>query len=452
MASHYPPTYPPSYPPAYPPAPEGWHGQGQASGGGIDGRALVAFLLLPLIVLLDSIIWFGLSSLLYTYVAEHMGLAIADYGKLRAWMVIAATVGILVGGVVAIGLGPRVTMAAGLGICTLGMALLAVGPAQTALASVIVVSAGQGIYRPTTYAAAADALPWPRPHLRNTLCVVIYMTVNLGAALSSFLAYRFLDFVGPAMTFVALAAGLVFATLLAVGLAVAHRMLRPRETVPSAEIQTTRRLDPVFLGLGLGLVVLTALPWLSYSLNWELQYEAANAVAPRLMETSYFFSINPALVVVFGAVLVVGLLVAHFTRTRIPTLLPAGLGLVALGLGMVGVLGSFHVGGAAVLVVAMVVLAGGEVLAAPLLASRIAGDQHTRVVTLVTALGMSSIYAGGIAIDWIGSSSPQASHFLGWGLGGICVVVGLIVAGAAIPLRKVITPRQDPPPGTPLPY
>lgn len=111
-----------------------------------------------------------------------------------------------------------------------------------------------------------------------------------------------------------------------------------------------------------------------------------------LLDSSLYFSINPALVVVFGALLVVGLLVAHFTRTRVPTLLPIGLGLGVTGFGMVALPATFHVGGAALLLVAIVVLAP------------------------------------------------------------VCVVVGLVVAGAAFPLRKMITPRNDPPPGTPIPY
>lgn len=447
-------SYPTTYPPTYPPAPEGWYAQGSTPGGegGTDGRIIAAFIVLPVIVLLDSGIWFGMSSLLYRHVAEGLGMEIADYGRLRTWMVVATTIGILFGGMVGIALGPRVTMAVGLGICALGMVMLALGPPGMTLASAVVVSAGQGIYRPTTYASAADALPWPRPHLRNTLCVVLYMTLNLGAALSSFLAFEFSEFVGTRMSFVGMAAGLVFATLLAVGLAVAHRLLRPRGEVSAPTPATTRRLDPTFLGLGLGLIVLTAVPWFSYSMMFDLQYEAASAQAPQLLDSSLYFSINPALVVVFGALLVVGLLVAHFTRTGVPTLLPVGLGLGVTGFGMVALLATFHVGGAVMLLVAIVVLAGGEVLMAPLLASRIAGDQHTRAVTMMTALWMSTGYAGALAVDWVGSASPDGMRLVGWGVAAVCVAVGLVVAGAAFPMRKVITPRNDPPPGTPIPY
>jgi len=427
-------------------------------------RIVAAFVGLPLIVLLDSLLWFGLSSVLPSYVTGTwqggLELDYEFYGTIRAWQLPVLAGATVLGGIVAIGLGARFTMVLGLLICSVGVAALGLVGVDGVLIAAIVVAVGQGIYRPCVYAAAAEVLPFPRGQLRNVLFVGVYLTMNLGASLSGFVIFKIMDLTEFAVIFVALGAMGVLAALLALTLAVVHLAADPARraaadgvAVPPPPVPTTRRVDPRFLAVGLGLIVVTAVPWMSFGLMWDLQFRAADMFAPNLMDTRWFFSLNPLLVIFMGIALAALLLVLHLTRIKVPTLLPAGLGMMVIGGGMAILLLSFAVGHGAMVVLAIVVLAAGEVLMAPLLASRIAGDQHGRLVTLMCAMWLVAGYLGSQLLTRLGPDALDALQLIGWAVTVICVLVGLLLAAAAYPLRKLLTPApSEPPPGTPMPY
>jgi dipeptide/tripeptide permease len=126
---------------------------------------------------------------------------------------------------------------------------------------------------------------------------------------------------------------------------------------------------------------------------------------------------------------------------------------MVMGAGMAALLLCFVVQQPPLLLLSVAVIAAGEVLMAPLLASRIAGDQHGRLVTLMTALWLAASYGSSQLLSHLGLHDSGALQLLGGIVAAVCVVVGLGLAIAAYPLRKVLTPAPEPPPpGTPLPY
>ncbi len=460
-----------SYPPQYPHDPAGWQAPAMAPRPAaprepLDLRVVAAFVAIPLIVLLDSFVWFGMSSVYVRYLTDTyqggLGLDHTVYGDLRTWQLLVMAGAIVLGGVVAIGLGPRFTMVLGLLICAAGVAATGLLGASGVFAAAMVVAVGQGIYRPTVYAAAAEVLPFPRGQLRNVLFVVIYLVLNLGAALSSWLTWKLMDLTAFPVIFMAFGGALFLAAIVGLLLAFAHLFLDP---VPSGSEPesgpaigrpsrpSTHRLDPRFIAVGLGLIVVTAIPWMSVGLMWELQYAAVDLFAPDLMYSGWFFNLDPLLIIFLGLLLAAILLVLHLVRFRIPTLLPVGLGLLVMGAGMAALLLSFVVQQGPLLVASIVVLAAGEVLMAPLLASRIAGDQHGRLVTLMIALWLAASYGGSQLLTHFGPHDPEGLQLIGWAVVASCVVVGVLLAIAAYPLRKALVPAPEPPPpGTPLPY
>lgn len=459
-----------SYPPQYPYDPAGWQAPAMAPPPAaprepLDLRVVAAFVAIPVIVLLDSFVWFGMSSVYSRYLTDTyqggLGLEFSVYGEVREWQLLAMMCATVFGGILAIGLGPRFTMVLGLLVCGAGVVATGLLGGVSLYAPAIVVAIGQGIYRPSVYGAAAEVLPFPRGQLRNVLFVVIYVTLNLGAALSSWLTWKLTEVTSFQAIFMAMAAALFLAAIVGLLLAFAHLFLGPSqhggESEPSAGVPptlpTTRRLDPRFIAVGLGLIVVTAIPWMSFGLMWELQFTAAEHLGTDLTYTSWFFSLNPLIVIFVGLLLAAVLLVLHLTRIRIPTLLLVGLGLMVMGAGMAALLLCFVVQQPPLLLLSVAVIAAGEVLMAPLLASRIAGDQHGRLVTLMTALWLAASYGSSQLLSHLGLHDSGALQLLGGIVAAVCVVVGLGLAIAAYPLRKVLTPAPEPPPpGTPLPY
>ena len=85
-----------------------------------DRRTLAAALVLPAVVLLDGLAWFGMSSVLYLYLSD-LALPIEDYSRQRVLMSGVGLVATLASGVLAIAVGPRVMMALGLFVAGVGL-------------------------------------------------------------------------------------------------------------------------------------------------------------------------------------------------------------------------------------------------------------------------------------------------------------------------------------------
>ena len=162
---------------------------------------------------------------------------------------------------------------------------------------------------------------------------------------------------------------------------------------------------------------------------------------------------NPAIVVFLGLLVASVCLLLALLQKSFPSLLLIGGGMIAVSLGLLLVAFEPMRMNPWVYGVAFVLVAVGEVLAIPALVSRIGGDVHWRLVTLVLAfwlsLGSLSYAASGLTREWI-----MDPFWVPAGFAAIALPLGVILLGAAIPLQMFLfAPRKPkiapaPPAGT----
>ena len=184
-----------------------------------------AFLLLPVVLLLERFAYYGMRSVLYT---DLMGAGAMDAAAMGThvryitWMIALSPP---LGGLLAFVLLPRWTLVAGLAVTAAGYALVAMlGSASLAAFSVLAI--GLGLVRPAIFATAALAVRDPDESARAALFVGMYLAVNAGSFAGSIVSGA-LPQTGEVGPFVIITiAGAVFvalALLLAAGVALAPR-------------------------------------------------------------------------------------------------------------------------------------------------------------------------------------------------------------------------------------
>ena len=139
----------------------------------------LTFGILPVIVFCDAFSWYATYSLISLHLHD-MGMTVQEIGTLHAtlrWATLGAT---LIGGIVAIGVGPWVILgvgalfaAVGLGLVSVSADALTVGLALTAI--------GHGLMRPGVWGAAARAFSGSLEQMRNGLAALLWGSTNFAA-------------------------------------------------------------------------------------------------------------------------------------------------------------------------------------------------------------------------------------------------------------------------------
>lgn len=125
-------------------------------------RRILAFFALPLIFLLERLAYFGGLAVppLYVHGAPPggLGMSVADMGYVFAaqWLFMSVTP--LVGGAMALGIGPFIPLAAGFFVAAVGYALLGVGGPPGLYPALALIALGSGLARPSALAIAAAAI------------------------------------------------------------------------------------------------------------------------------------------------------------------------------------------------------------------------------------------------------------------------------------------------------
>ncbi|MCB9597175.1 MAG: hypothetical protein H6719_30910 [Sandaracinaceae bacterium] len=122
-----------------------------------------------------------------------------------------------------------------------------------------------------------------------------------------------------------------------------------------------------------------------WSSGYELVYELARASGGGYEEHEALMNVNPLVVTLGCALGFVASLVLHLVKVRVPTLVPIGVGMLLISASLVALLTADSADDA-IVTPAVVLMAVGELLAAPLLLSRLMGDLHERLPTLAVAV------------------------------------------------------------------
>jgi POT family proton-dependent oligopeptide transporter len=403
-------------------------------------RRLLLFFALPLVLLLERFAYFGARSMLGLYMRdlppEGLGLQTTDMGSAFATLSLMLIAAPLLGGAIAIALGPGITLGVGAFLASSGYALLGAGGAGDLDVALGLIALGVGLFRPSALALAASELGEGRENVRNALFLLIYVAINVGA----FLAPMSLGFLrtraGFSVIFGGAAGAALLASILGGGLLLALRFLGP---APKDRPATDNRAV-----IGVLLLFVAVVPSIiAQAAESETLYSVAGG-AKSAMTMTAIFGVNP--IITIGASLagcVTMLILSVTTRFTVPTLLVIGAGLVACAIGAGGL--ALLAAASAPLPLLMLVTAitaVGEAVTGPLALSRASVAAPPR---------FSALMIGG----WMAATSGvgMVAHALsGLGVSGI-TLVGAALASAAAGASLILFSRpmavsffREPPP------
>lgn len=343
----------------------------------MDLRRILTFLALPLVIGLDRLAYYGARSVLVLYMTRPaaeggLGLesreAMVDYGVFTALVLFSP----ILGGLLAIGIGPRLTLVVGAALSALGYVILGVAPAQAMVVPFVMLAIGQGLVRPSLFAIVGGELGRRYESWRNALCAVLYVAINVGAMLAP-VASTLMSRSGFAPVFFTSAGLMALAAVVATGLAVVQRFGPPPDEAPpwrGAEI-------------GILMLLLMAMPYLSgLEAVSTAQYSVLERSAGGSLDLS-LMTLNPTIVTLASLMFALVLVVFALSKVRAPTIPVLGVGLIVFAVGVAPLL--FADGMRSAVVASIAVTALGEALVGPLLISRASADTNPRFATLVVA-------------------------------------------------------------------
>jgi dipeptide/tripeptide permease len=383
----------------------------------MNDRRLLTFIALPLLIGLDRLAYYSARAVLAVYMSTGLGIessaAMAEYRQITALMVLTP----IIGGLLAVGVGPRITLMAGALFAAIGYVTIPLVPAAALLIPLVTLAIGQGLIRPSVFAIVGSELGGRHEPWRNALCALLYLAVNVGSALAPLIGSSFAAKAGFASVFY-LSGGLtVLVAVLAAGIAAVQRFGPPPDEEP--------RDRGVELGV-LVLLVLSASYLSGLGTVSDVQFGALERAAAASSNPSFMYTLNPIIVSGATLVLAVVLVVLAVTKIWVPTLPIIGAGMIVFAIGVVPLLfsGADAPGG---VVASIALTALGESLVGPLLLSRVSADTQPRFATLVVALWMVASGALGWLPSFLSMRTGPAVYLmiqclLGCTLGGVALI------------------------------
>lgn len=406
-------------------------------------RPVSTFALIPPVVLLDALAWYGMMSMLTLFMVGPMSeggleLTHVDVGSRYALLHGVVAVGSLLGGVIAIGVGPHLVMVLGLASAFAGVVTLGICDTTTVWFALVLAGVGQGLARPGVYASASTAFGYPAEQLRNALFVTCWASFNLGAVLAPIGVRALYTAFGYRTAFHLSGAVMLLAMLLAAALGIVV-FARRRQPVPPPD--TARRFDGRLLGLAAGVAALALVPWSGYSVVTALQVDRLTSSVASV-DLGTLFTINPLIIVGASLLLVPVLLLLHGWKVNVPTLLVVGIGLVLMAIGFVPLLVAPDHLVMPFFIAATAIFSFGELLTGPFLLSRLLGDHHWRLGALVAGIWLAAVAGISAATHALAYSGMHLSSakLVGGAVAGMMFVVGILFAAIAYPTRKYFVP------------
>ena len=404
-------------------------------------RPLVAVAVLVPFELLERSAYYGPKSILKVWMVRE--LFIDPVRATEAIHLLAqVTYGLpFLGALIAVAIGPRVTLGIGALVASLGLALLAGSDSLDSVRpSLLVLALGGGLMKPCIVAALADAVPDPAETARNLAFVGFYVAINVGSFLATLVAPMAMS-AGHARWVFAAAALLTFAaSLFALGLAFFWRFSRE----PEPTEQPGEWWRPT---LGALVLALLAIP---YYLVIDTGSSAAFRTAVPVRDAAQMAALNPVYVTVTGALLLLMLGGALAAQWRIRGLLLVGVGFALTAAGGIPVLiapGSWWA-----VLATMTVMAVGETFVGGALLSRIASGHHWRVKAVFVAAALTGVSFANLPSGLISTLPVDRQSFAHTILLATAIAVsglaGAVIAVAHAPLSRFFWPevggRMDP--------
>jgi dipeptide/tripeptide permease len=310
---------------------------------------ILTLMLVPVLVGIERFAYYAVRSVLILYLTRDLGLTTAEAFDLYARFTWMALLTPLLGGALALAIGPRVTAAIGAVLAALGFFLLAAGANG---AFVWVSGLGVGLFKACPWAILADAVareespsgdPADAPlsprrfPLMVAMTAFVYLAINVGAFLSSSAGALAATRSGFTSVFVAAGVVMVGAVAIAVVIALlplAMRAERPKDAhapyrapaMPGAPSASVASVGPPLLGL---LVLFGAI------VPYHLALPVTGQAAYFLQIRSALATVNPLVVIVASALGFAFFLAAALSRWSFPLTWPFGGALVVFGLGLI---------------------------------------------------------------------------------------------------------------------
>ncbi|MDB4995459.1 MAG: hypothetical protein JWM74_2891, partial [Myxococcaceae bacterium] len=367
---------------------------------------LLTLAMLVLALGLERFAYYGTRSGLMIYLVSNEGMESGSARQLYTAVTVLALFTPLLGGLLALGVGPRITAVAGAGLALVGYGLLVVG--APSVLCLVAIAVGAGIFRACPWAIAAEELSHeaspsgadqndaPRSARRfaavaATACL-LYASVNVAAASSSFVTGWLRNASGSRavfafVSFVMLLSLAITSLVAFLGRSTAGKSMtapadpyRARGAAPLRAARPTTGL--AFAGLAMLLVV-----ELPYSVASSLSFypaEMAQGGAGLSRATMDILTlVNPLVVIVATVLAFALLLVATLQRWSTPPLLLYGAGVLVFAIGLVPL--ALAESSIALVLLGTAITAVGEALVAPIAISYAALAAKGRPATLVIA-------------------------------------------------------------------
>jgi dipeptide/tripeptide permease len=319
----------------------------------------------------------------------------------------------LLGGLVAIATGPRITMVAGALLVTISYVVQAAASQTTILVAMVVWAVGHGLLLPSLYAVVAREFSGQREAFKIVPFVLIYIAVNVGAMIAPVLAGSIRD-LGASFSAICVGAAVIMTIVLAALTTVG--LLGAKQQPPSSKGKVELGLLIVLVAVSPALVI--------HSLGFDLIFRAASTVVSAGLP-EVLFMINPAVVLLVTLGLAVAMLVLGALKKRPYTLVVIGAGIVVTAFSALPMLLADLATSLPAQLASVAVLAMGEALVLALTMARMATGTHARFATLVLAVWFCvsrGIFSLGSAVSDAGFGKPLL----------IAAAIGCVLTGAAL--------------------
>ena len=401
---------------------------------GAIARIVLLFMLLPATFAFERMAYYGMRAMLFLHMSSELGMPTADASRVYTVTAGVGIVTVLVGGALCIVLRPSLVVAAGALLGIVAYVLLAASGSTASLwFALLILSLGQGLFKPAVLAHAARELPHPRFHLRAALFVSLYSAINSAALMGSSSSGALAAVRGTGVSFVLSIVLASIGLVVALGAGGVDLFVKPN-TPPSSPLRAGK------VAIGAAVLVVALLPYhMAMSAESAMEFSvlrAAGASSYGMLQT-----LNPVVVMGTCFLLFATFLALHFTKVRDLTLYGVGIGVTILALAaaptMIAAVSGSSLGDLSWLVgLSIVGMAVGEAIAGPLAMSRVVGDLPPRFTGLAAGVWLATSAGAGWLSSLVGSVAPAANKIVLALSVVACLVVGIALVALTGYLKR----------------
>ncbi|MEZ4320807.1 MAG: hypothetical protein R3F61_25220 [Myxococcota bacterium] len=400
-----------------------------------DLRRIAHLALVPLMLLSERFGYYLSRAFLVIWLTDAVGMELGDAYETYSAMALLITFAPLLGGVAAALVGPYIPLLLGAsGMIAAYLGIWAIPSSSVPL--LFLLALAQGLVKPGVWTLAAVQFTRTFGFARTAYFTLLYIAINLGGLFGPMVAGWVSDAFGMGLIFaVAAAATAVLLPTTAALWAAGHA-----QEWPEPELEPGLRAA----GIAIGTALCAAPFWALTTVSGDSSFQAATNASMSSAEIAMLMGVNPMIILAGGLFAIVAWAIAQVLSLRVPDLVFAGIALLAASLGamavhpaVVGLVGMTGLG------IGNVAMALCEVIAIPVVLSRVSADSHWRAVPLLLAGWMVAGSLAGWSMELVGAAIPPeiSLPLAGFvtGAGGVLLVL------ASIAGRRMLLPVVDAP-------